>query len=473
MRFSQLGITSHRYTYILMLAEFEISSRVRIPFLSSFLQAVMKYFKGNIVPASPLEDCLCMPSLEKATVREEPHELGTSILGRVVDRTTLPAPAGTAIPHASLEEIAVTRPDPHDHKPSDTVSEGVRKDDKLVRTHTAQGKDMILQLLDMLHQSYTLVDHTLEEVLEEGDPFFLLSWGLSTLLIPIRNNNRLGEYLLATTTSDTGNAKDLTESQILGCEEKSTYSEDRPHVECGKPAVSLRGSIERLAKTVCTTDAQIIIRTKYRPSNANTRRQSLSLLQLGQEKHAGSTSLGERESTLCTRIMANIEEASSTSRFWDHRGDEAAEEYIHATLLPSFNQIFTLPLVLKSLKSNVGFILDAKEKFAYRVIAGFCLDTFETYLPFMRHGYSPRRVFINAWSETVREKGDVGRDKSTVAKIWCVPRGGNMRDDAQEGECFRVSLAFTAESIKWGGVAQPKHQYTSVSPWGQISIESP
>ncbi|GKC10299.1 hypothetical protein Tco_1007081 [Tanacetum coccineum] len=58
-----------------------------------------------------IHDFLCMPSLEKATVREEPHELGTSILGRVVDRTTPPAPAGTAIPHASPEEIAVTRPD--------------------------------------------------------------------------------------------------------------------------------------------------------------------------------------------------------------------------------------------------------------------------------------------------------------------------------------------------------------------------
>ncbi|GKG62177.1 hypothetical protein Tco_0632081, partial [Tanacetum coccineum] len=41
------------------------------------------------------------------------HELGTSILGRVADRTTPPAPAGTTIPHASLEEIAVTRPDPN------------------------------------------------------------------------------------------------------------------------------------------------------------------------------------------------------------------------------------------------------------------------------------------------------------------------------------------------------------------------
>ncbi|GJV67648.1 hypothetical protein Tco_1483157 [Tanacetum coccineum] len=59
-----------------------------------------------------IHDFLCMPSLEKATVREEPHELGTSILGRVADRTTPPAPAGTAIPLASPEEIAITRPDP-------------------------------------------------------------------------------------------------------------------------------------------------------------------------------------------------------------------------------------------------------------------------------------------------------------------------------------------------------------------------
>ncbi|GJS78547.1 hypothetical protein Tco_0728428 [Tanacetum coccineum] len=58
-----------------------------------------------------IHDFLCMPSLEKATVQEEPHQLGTSILGRVADRTTPPALAGTAIPRASLEEIVVTRPD--------------------------------------------------------------------------------------------------------------------------------------------------------------------------------------------------------------------------------------------------------------------------------------------------------------------------------------------------------------------------
>ncbi|GJR50211.1 hypothetical protein Tco_1400732 [Tanacetum coccineum] len=61
--------------------------------------------------AMSIHDFLCMPSLEKATVREEPHELGTSILSRVADHATPPAPAGTAIPRASPEEIAVTRPD--------------------------------------------------------------------------------------------------------------------------------------------------------------------------------------------------------------------------------------------------------------------------------------------------------------------------------------------------------------------------
>ncbi|GJR34317.1 hypothetical protein Tco_1210001 [Tanacetum coccineum] len=44
-----------------------------------------------------------------------PLELGTSILGRVVDRTTPPAPAGTAIPHASPEEIADVTIDRPDH----------------------------------------------------------------------------------------------------------------------------------------------------------------------------------------------------------------------------------------------------------------------------------------------------------------------------------------------------------------------
>ncbi|GJV38331.1 hypothetical protein Tco_1410808 [Tanacetum coccineum] len=79
-----------------------------------------------------IHDFLCMPSLDKATVREEPHELGTYILGRVADRTTSPAPAGIAIPHASPEEIAVTRPDP----------KVVTKDDHVAKQKTSIGPEI-------------------------------------------------------------------------------------------------------------------------------------------------------------------------------------------------------------------------------------------------------------------------------------------------------------------------------------------
>nr|GEW20486.1 hypothetical protein [Tanacetum cinerariifolium] len=69
---------------------------VRIPF-SSFLLAVLKYSKVHITQLVPLVmsiyDFLCMPSIDKVTVRKEPHELDTSILGRVVDCTTSPTPA--------------------------------------------------------------------------------------------------------------------------------------------------------------------------------------------------------------------------------------------------------------------------------------------------------------------------------------------------------------------------------------------
>ncbi|GJT50594.1 hypothetical protein Tco_0976751 [Tanacetum coccineum] len=45
-----------------------------------------------------------MPFLDKATVREEPHELGTSILGRVADRTTSPAPAVEQTDDGTLDD---------------------------------------------------------------------------------------------------------------------------------------------------------------------------------------------------------------------------------------------------------------------------------------------------------------------------------------------------------------------------------
>nr|GEV09280.1 hypothetical protein [Tanacetum cinerariifolium] len=139
------------------------SSGVRIPF-SSFLLAVLKYFKVHISQLVPLglskvitfevdwisfakhgdpapmrmevaksrlklwkekfflidgraipfhmpwrhpDSCI----IDKVMVRKEPHGLDTSILGWVADRTTLLALAGTAIPRASREEITVTRPD--------------------------------------------------------------------------------------------------------------------------------------------------------------------------------------------------------------------------------------------------------------------------------------------------------------------------------------------------------------------------
>ncbi|GJX90156.1 pectinesterase inhibitor 9-like protein [Tanacetum coccineum] len=95
-----------------------LSSRPLLPD-SNFRMSILPAGDTAIASSSRFEqvmsihDFLCMPSLEKATVREEPHKLGTSILGRVVDHATPPAPAGTIIPHASPEEIVITRPDPN------------------------------------------------------------------------------------------------------------------------------------------------------------------------------------------------------------------------------------------------------------------------------------------------------------------------------------------------------------------------
>ncbi|GKC31118.1 hypothetical protein Tco_1038412 [Tanacetum coccineum] len=68
---------------------------------------VLRHFDNTVMS---IYDFLCMPSLDKAMVQEEPHGLDTSILGSVADRTISPTSAGTAISRASLEEIAVTRP---------------------------------------------------------------------------------------------------------------------------------------------------------------------------------------------------------------------------------------------------------------------------------------------------------------------------------------------------------------------------
>nr|GEW54417.1 hypothetical protein [Tanacetum cinerariifolium] len=54
-----------------------------------------------------VHEFLCMPSLDKATVREELHGLDTSILGRVVDRTTSSAPAVTKADHAAKRKASI------------------------------------------------------------------------------------------------------------------------------------------------------------------------------------------------------------------------------------------------------------------------------------------------------------------------------------------------------------------------------
>ena len=59
-----------------------------------------------------IHDFLLMPTLDGSEVREEPHGLDTTILQRVVSRTTQPVPQGTAIPEPTVEETIATRADP-------------------------------------------------------------------------------------------------------------------------------------------------------------------------------------------------------------------------------------------------------------------------------------------------------------------------------------------------------------------------
>ncbi|GJX55287.1 hypothetical protein Tco_0285184 [Tanacetum coccineum] len=103
----RLGVDAELKTLIATY-DIPLDLRPRLPD-SNFRMSILP--AGDTAIAMSIHDFLCMPSLENATVREKPHELGTSILSRVADHTTPPAPAGTALPRASLEEIAVTRPD--------------------------------------------------------------------------------------------------------------------------------------------------------------------------------------------------------------------------------------------------------------------------------------------------------------------------------------------------------------------------
>ncbi|GJS78589.1 hypothetical protein Tco_0728470 [Tanacetum coccineum] len=75
---------------------------------------------------------MCDPVLRRS------DNTGTSILGRVADRTTSPAPAGIAIPHASLEEIVVTRPDPKVVTKADHVAKRKTSTGSEISTNTAK-----------------------------------------------------------------------------------------------------------------------------------------------------------------------------------------------------------------------------------------------------------------------------------------------------------------------------------------------
>ncbi|GKA21882.1 hypothetical protein Tco_0707844 [Tanacetum coccineum] len=58
---------------------------------------------SEVLKGTSVYDFVCMPSLDKGTVREEPHGLDNCVLGRVADDTTLPTPA--PIPRATPEQI--------------------------------------------------------------------------------------------------------------------------------------------------------------------------------------------------------------------------------------------------------------------------------------------------------------------------------------------------------------------------------
>ncbi|GJS49607.1 hypothetical protein Tco_0599728 [Tanacetum coccineum] len=69
---------------------------------------VLRCFDNTVIS---IYDFFCMLSLDGTVIKEEPHRLDTSILDRVADHTTTPAPAKAAIPRATPEETIVTQPD--------------------------------------------------------------------------------------------------------------------------------------------------------------------------------------------------------------------------------------------------------------------------------------------------------------------------------------------------------------------------
>nr|GEV76042.1 hypothetical protein [Tanacetum cinerariifolium] len=87
-----------------VLAQFGISKVWRNP----LCDLVIRRPNGTVMS---IYDFICMPSLDQTKLSEEPHDLGIPLQERVVDHTTAPAPPGTAVHAATLEEIVVTRPD--------------------------------------------------------------------------------------------------------------------------------------------------------------------------------------------------------------------------------------------------------------------------------------------------------------------------------------------------------------------------
>ncbi|GJS49609.1 hypothetical protein Tco_0599730 [Tanacetum coccineum] len=69
---------------------------------------VLRCFDNTVIS---IYDFFYMLSLDGTVIKEEPHRLDTSILDRVADHTTTPAPAKAAIPRATPEETIVTQPD--------------------------------------------------------------------------------------------------------------------------------------------------------------------------------------------------------------------------------------------------------------------------------------------------------------------------------------------------------------------------